>query len=52
MNAVVLAQVVAPATSVSMGQVTPVTTAEMERRRRGCRYGPRKNGRCPSRRRR
>jgi hypothetical protein len=32
---------------VQMGQ----ELATMERRKRGCRYGARKNGRCPSRRR-
>ena len=39
-----------PAAPVSLATMAQPTAAEMERRRRGCKFGARKNGRCPGRR--
>ena len=36
---------------VHMGQSLKPETVEMERRRKGCRFGPRRKGRCPGRKR-
>ena len=43
-------QAVSPAAPVSLANMAQPIAAEMERRKRGCKFGARRHGRCPSRR--
>ena len=52
MNPNVLVATVAPV-GASFGNVAMAQdSAEMERKKKGCRFGPRRKGRCPGRKRR